>query len=126
MGRRAGRRGGRRGVAGWRAAVRITAVGAALCASSAALPGPAAVAAPDDVTSYAFSDDVRTVQAATGTTGAAGLEPGATYRSSLSLPSPTASEGQSPDDRDRDRDRDKDRGARRGRGRQGLLPARTR
>lgn len=98
MGRRAGRRGGRRGVAGWRAAVRITAVGAALCASSAALPGPAAVAAPDDVTSYAFSDDVRTVQAATGTTGAAGLEPGATYRSSLSLPSPTASEGQSPDD----------------------------
>ncbi|MCQ9182823.1 hypothetical protein KMT30_28025 [Streptomyces sp. IBSBF 2953] len=97
MGRRAGRRSGRRGVAGWRAAVRIAAVGAALCVSSAVPPGLAAVAAPD-VTAYAFSDDVRTVQAATGTTGAAGLEPGATYRSSLSLPSRTASEGQNPDE----------------------------
>ncbi|MFI9564015.1 hypothetical protein [Streptomyces rishiriensis] len=95
MGRRAGRRGGR-GVGGWRAVVRITAVGAALCASSATLPGPDAVAA-TDVTSYAFSDDVRTVQPATGTTRAAALTPGATYRSSLSLPSPPGSEGQAPD-----------------------------
>ncbi|GGR74536.1 hypothetical protein GCM10010269_12000 [Streptomyces humidus] len=72
-------------------------MGAALCASSAPLPGPAAVAAPD-VTAYAYSDDARTVQAATGTTGAAGLEPGATYRSSLSLSSPAGNQGRSPDE----------------------------
>ncbi|MGW2052178.1 hypothetical protein ACWCPF_44800 [Streptomyces sp. NPDC001858] len=55
---------------------------AALCASSAALPGPVAVAAPD-VPSYAFADDVRTAAAARGTSDAVRLEPGATYRSSL-------------------------------------------
>ncbi|MER6783502.1 hypothetical protein ABT330_02375 [Streptomyces sp. NPDC000658] len=71
-------------------------MGAALCASAAALPAPAALAAPD-ATSYAFSDDARTVPAATGTTGAAALAPGATYRSSLSLPSPAGSEGESSD-----------------------------
>ncbi|MGW1779582.1 hypothetical protein ACWCQQ_10635 [Streptomyces sp. NPDC002143] len=60
----------------------MTAVTAALCASSAALPGPVAVAAPD-VPSYAFADDVRTAAAATGTSGAVRLAPGATYRSSL-------------------------------------------
>ncbi|OQR60654.1 hypothetical protein B6E66_28000 [Streptomyces maremycinicus] len=66
----------------WRAVVRSAVVGAVLGGSSAVLPGPAAVAAPD-VPSYAFADDVRSAPAATGTTGAARLEPGATYRSSL-------------------------------------------
>ncbi|MEV1061653.1 hypothetical protein [Streptomyces sp. NPDC050263] len=83
MGRRAGRTGRERcGAAGWQALARITAVAAALCASSAVLPGPVAVAAPD-VPSYAFADDVRTAPAATGTSDAVRLEPGATYRSSL-------------------------------------------
>ncbi|WUV17316.1 hypothetical protein OG352_21895 [Streptomyces sp. NBC_01485] len=66
----------------WQAVLRITAVGAVLCASSAALPGPVAVAAPD-VPSYAFADDVRSAPAATSTSDAVRLEPGATYRSSL-------------------------------------------
>ncbi|MFF1543056.1 hypothetical protein [Streptomyces sp. NPDC058291] len=69
-------------------------MGATLCVSTAALPGPGAAAAPN-VPSYAFPDDVRTVRAATATTGAVGLEPGATYRSSLSLPSGTEGSGQS-------------------------------
>ncbi|MEU4871797.1 hypothetical protein [Streptomyces sp. NPDC021608] len=97
MGRRTGRRGERRGLAGRRAVVRITAVGALLCASAAALPAPDALAAPD-VPAYAFSDDVRAVQAATGTTGAAALTPGATYRSSLALPSAAGNESESPDE----------------------------
>ncbi|MFF3206266.1 hypothetical protein [Streptomyces sp. NPDC002962] len=50
--------------------------------SSAVLPVRVAVAVPD-VPSYAFADDVRSAPATTGTTGAARLEPGATYRSSL-------------------------------------------
>ncbi|WP_314224799.1 hypothetical protein [Streptomyces zaehneri] len=66
----------------WRAVARSTVVGAVLCAAPAVLPVPAAVAAPD-VPSYAFADDVRSAPATTGTTGAARLEPGATYRSSL-------------------------------------------
>lgn len=78
----------------WRAVVRSTVVGAVLCVSSAALPGPVAVAAPD-VPSYAFADDVRSAPAATGTDGAARLEPGATYRSSL---------------QDQDQDQDQDQG----------------
>ncbi|WP_327184029.1 hypothetical protein [Streptomyces sp. NBC_01334] len=77
MGRRTGR-----GAAVWRAVVRSAVVGALLCVSSAVLPGRVAVAAPD-VPSYAFADDVRSAPATTGTTGAARLEPGATYRSSL-------------------------------------------
>lgn len=80
MARRAGLAG--RAAAVWRAVVRITAVGAVLCAASVALPGPVAVAAPD-VPAYAFADDVRSAPAATGTTDAVRLEPGATYRSSL-------------------------------------------
>jgi hypothetical protein len=80
MARRAGL--ARRGTAVRRSVARITAVGAVLCASSVALPGPAAVAAPD-VPSYAFADDVRSAPAATGTSGAVRLDPGATYRSSL-------------------------------------------
>ncbi|KQX62608.1 hypothetical protein ASD48_27610 [Streptomyces sp. Root1310] len=66
----------------WRAVVRSAVVGAVLCVSSAVLPVRVAVAAPD-VPSYAFADDVRSAPATTGTTGAARLEPGATYRSSL-------------------------------------------
>ncbi|MFG2573536.1 hypothetical protein [Streptomyces sp. NPDC048481] len=71
---------------------------ATLCAAAVALPAPAALASPD-VPSYAFSEDARTVAAATGTTDAAGLEPGATYRSSLALPSPPGdgSGSESPD-----------------------------
>ncbi|MET7655464.1 MULTISPECIES: hypothetical protein [unclassified Streptomyces] len=80
MARRTGR-----GAAVWRAVVRSTVVGAVLCVSSAVLPGQVAVAAPD-VPPYAFADDVRGAQAATGTTGAVRLEPGATYRSSLQDP----------------------------------------
>ncbi|WP_406007911.1 hypothetical protein OG440_18460 [Streptomyces sp. NBC_00637] len=68
--------------AGVRAVMRSTVVGAVLCVSSAVLPAGIAVAAPD-VPSYAFADDVRSAPAATGTTGAARLEPGATYRSAL-------------------------------------------
>ncbi|MFE7934067.1 hypothetical protein ACFU6S_36185 [Streptomyces sp. NPDC057456] len=63
-------------------AVRSAVVGVVLCVASAVLPGQVAVAAPS-VPSYAFADDVRSAPAATGTTGAARLEPGATYRSSL-------------------------------------------
>ncbi|WP_328434300.1 hypothetical protein [Streptomyces sp. NBC_00425] len=96
MTRRAGR--GSAGTVRWRpavrAAVRTAVVGAVLCAAPAALPGPAATTAraatnaPDapaapDAPTYAFADDVRSAPAATGTTGAVGLEPGATYRSSL-------------------------------------------
>nr|WP_253267898.1 hypothetical protein [Streptomyces asoensis] len=77
MARRTGR-----GAAVWRAVVRSAVVGAVLCVSSAVLPGRVAVAAPN-VPAYAFADDVRSAPAATGTTGAARLEPGATYRSSL-------------------------------------------
>ncbi|MFI5797084.1 hypothetical protein [Streptomyces sp. NPDC051677] len=66
-------------------------MGAVLCASSAALPGPVAVAAPD-VPSYAFADDVRNAPAATGTSDAVRLDPGATYRSSLQ----SQSQSQSP------------------------------
>ncbi|TQJ54286.1 hypothetical protein [Streptomyces sp. SLBN-115] len=77
MGRRTGR-----GAAVWRAVVRSAVVGAVLCVASAVLPGRVALAAPD-VPSYAFADDVRSAPATTGTTGAARLEPGATYRSSL-------------------------------------------
>ncbi|MDQ0582190.1 hypothetical protein [Streptomyces rishiriensis] len=77
MARRTGR-----GAAVWRAVVRSAVVAAVLCGSSSVLPGQDAVAAPD-VPPYAFADDVRGAPAATGTTGAARLEPGATYRSSL-------------------------------------------
>ncbi|WP_256252068.1 hypothetical protein [Streptomyces sp. yr375] len=66
----------------WQAVVRIVAVGAVLCASSVALPGTVALAAPG-VPSYAFADDVRSAPAATGTSDAVRLEPGATYRSAL-------------------------------------------
>lgn len=90
MGRRTGR-----SAAVWRGVVRITAVGAALCAPSAALPGPAAVAAPDP-TAYAFAADARTVPAATGTTGAGLLEPGAAYRSSLRVEGTDEDPGQGP------------------------------
>ncbi|MFJ8111132.1 hypothetical protein [Streptomyces sp. NPDC096132] len=54
-------------------------MGVLLCG---ALPAPVAVAAPD-VPSYAFADDVRDARAATGTSGAVRLEPGATYKSTL-------------------------------------------
>ncbi|MFD9436941.1 hypothetical protein [Streptomyces sp. NPDC060002] len=80
MARRTGRRG--RGAAVWRAVERSAVVGAVLCVMSALPTGQVAVAAPE-VPSYAFADDVRSAPAATGTTGAARLEPGATYRSSL-------------------------------------------
>ncbi|MDQ0685004.1 hypothetical protein QFZ56_003967 [Streptomyces achromogenes] len=94
MTRRAGRGSaglGRSRTARWRTAVRTAVVGAVLCAAPAALPGPAATTAraatnaPDapDAPSYAFADDVRPAPAATGTTGAVSLDPGATYRSSL-------------------------------------------
>ncbi|MGW7165517.1 hypothetical protein ACWGH3_09485 [Streptomyces sp. NPDC054884] len=77
--------------------MRTAVVGAVLCAAPAALPGPAATAAraattapgapgapkAPDAPSYAFADDVRPAPAATGTTGAVRLDPGATYRSSL-------------------------------------------
>ncbi|MGW0870762.1 hypothetical protein ACWD3Z_09710 [Streptomyces sp. NPDC002740] len=80
MTRRTGRTG--RGAAVWRAVERSAVVGAVLCVASAVQPGQVAVAEPD-VPSYAFAGDVRSAPAATGTTGAARLEPGATYRSSL-------------------------------------------
>ncbi|MFE9623870.1 hypothetical protein [Streptomyces sp. NPDC006527] len=62
-----------------RAAVRVVAVAAVVCVSSATLPGAVAVAA---VPSYGFADDARSVPAATGTGDAVRLEPGTTYRSS--------------------------------------------
>ncbi|MFI7499377.1 hypothetical protein ACIBVL_12850 [Streptomyces sp. NPDC049687] len=73
MARRAGRSG--RAAAGLRALV----MGALLWGT---LPASGAVAAPD-VPSYAFADDVRDASAATGTSGAVLLEPGATYKSTL-------------------------------------------
>ncbi|MDR6976972.1 hypothetical protein J2X68_003666 [Streptomyces sp. 3330] len=77
MARRTGR-----GAAVWRAVVRSAVVTAVLGLSWAAQPARVAVAAPE-VPSYAFADDVRSAPATKGTTGAARLEPGATYRSSL-------------------------------------------
>ncbi|MDX3576445.1 hypothetical protein [Streptomyces sp. FL07-04A] len=91
MTRRAGR--GSAGTARRRAVVRAAVVGAVLCAAPAALPGPAATTAraattapatpKADAPAYAFAGDVRPAPAATGTTAAVALEPGATYRSSL-------------------------------------------
>lgn len=91
MARRTGRaaRTGR-ATGAWRAVTRGTAVGAVLAVAAVVSSVPAAVAAPD-VPAYAFADDVRSAPAATGTTGAVRLEPGATYRSSL--PDPGRSDG---------------------------------
>ncbi|MFF5186691.1 hypothetical protein ACFY30_23480 [Streptomyces sp. NPDC000345] len=49
---------------------------------AATVPAPGAVAAPE-VPSYAFADDVRDARAATGTSQAARLESGETYKSEL-------------------------------------------
>ncbi|MFY7630690.1 hypothetical protein [Streptomyces sp. NY05-11A] len=106
MARRAGL--ARRGTAVRRSVARITAVGAVLCTSSVALPGPAAVAAPE-VPSYAFADDVRSAPAATGTSDAVRLDPGATYRSSL--------KGQSQDqNQNQNQSQNQDEGQSQGRG----------
>ncbi|MGW0839624.1 hypothetical protein ACWD26_05620 [Streptomyces sp. NPDC002787] len=61
----------------WRAAA---ALGAALCAMTA-LPGPAAAA--DAPTPYSYAAGAKTVEGATSSTGAARLEAGETYQSSI-------------------------------------------
>lgn len=58
------------------------AVVAAVLATTAALPGGAALAAGDPA-GYAFADDARRADGASGAPDAETLEPGATYRSSL-------------------------------------------
>jgi hypothetical protein len=65
----------------------VAAAGAVLCVSAALTAGPASAADSSYESaagsSYAFAADARTVKGATGTTDAALLDPGSSYRSSL-------------------------------------------
>ncbi|KOG22985.1 membrane protein [Streptomyces viridochromogenes] len=64
------------------ARARVAVVGALLLCTTAALPGGSALAA-GTPSPYAFAPDARSVTGAAGTSDAAPLTPGATYRSSL-------------------------------------------
>ncbi|MFJ9905320.1 hypothetical protein ACIRVK_20920 [Streptomyces sp. NPDC101152] len=66
------------------ARARTAAVGAVLSVSAALAAAPAAAAGPAAPTSYGFATGAETIKGAKGTTDAGLLEPGRSYRSSLS------------------------------------------